>query len=55
MKYIILMAENAMELQQAVTDFLQLNPSFQFIGGPYCDKFGHYQALATTLNQQLNG
>lgn len=54
MTYIILMANDAMELQQVVNHFIKLNPNPQFHGGPYCDGLGHYQAVIIQEQRQLN-
>lgn len=58
MKYIILMANNAMELSQVVNDFFKTNQNYneyKLIGGPYSDIMGHYQAVIKSNQQQLNG
>ena len=55
MKYIILMASDAIGLTQVVNDFFTTNQNYEFQGGPYCDKTGHYQAVVKIEKQQLNG
>ena len=57
MKYIILMANNAMELTHVVNDFFKSNQNYnkyKLIGGPYSDNLGHYQAVVKKENKQLN-
>jgi len=49
------MANNAVELQHVVNVFIQHNQKITFQGGPYCDNFGHYQAVIIEEKQQLNG
>jgi hypothetical protein len=58
MKYIILMASDAIELSQVVNDFLKTDQNynkFKLVGGPYSDHKGHYQAVVKKEKQQLNG
>ena len=57
MKYIILMANDAMGLSQVVNDFFKTHQNYneyKLIGGPYSDSMGHYQAVIKNNQQQLN-
>jgi len=58
MKYIILMANDAIGLSQSVNDFYKTDQyynKYKRIGGPYSDHKGHYQAVVKKEKQQLNG
>ena len=57
MKYIILMANDAIGLSQSVNDFFKTDQNYnkyKLIGGPYSDNIGHYQAVVKKIKQQLN-
>jgi len=54
MRYIILMANKPTELSQVINEFIKQHPTCKLQGGPYCDNYGHYQAITILETQQLN-